>query len=264
MGNIVETLKRFISNKNTVTILAVLAGVIILWWFYNKRVEEAITTIKVPYAIKAVDSTRKIDSENIGYKEITRSSTEESDIITNITELNDKYVCAGQKVPKDGFFYKTQVCENKEIPNSILQNLKDGYAPYTLSVTSRDTYANSILPDDYIDIYMSATSEDGGVIWGRLIESIQVLAVRDSAGKDVFWDSTAGDTAMLIFAVPEKVEGEEDLFTLLQLTELVNGYAIKLVPVIRGASYTQNPGETAVDSHYLRDFIMRNYVEPSY
>ena len=228
MGNIVETLKRFISNKNTVTILAVLAGVIILWYFYNKRVEEAITTIKVPYAIKAVDSTRKIDSENIGYKEITRSSTQESDIITNVKDL------------------------------------KEGYAPYTLSVTSRDTYANSILPGDYIDIYMSATSEDGGVIWGRLIQSIPVLAVRDSAGRDVFWDSSAGDTAMLIFAVPEKVEGEEDLFTLLQMTELVSGYSIKLIPVIRGASYTQNAGETAVDSHYLRDFIMRNYVEPSY
>ena len=37
MGNLVATLKRFISNKNTVTILAVLAGIIILWYFYNYR-----------------------------------------------------------------------------------------------------------------------------------------------------------------------------------------------------------------------------------
>ena len=51
MGNIVGTLKRFLGNKNTVTILAVLAGVIILWAFYNYRVEQAITTIKIPYAV---------------------------------------------------------------------------------------------------------------------------------------------------------------------------------------------------------------------
>ena len=46
MGNIVATLKKFLENKNTVTILAVLAGIIILWYFYNYRVDQAITTIQ--------------------------------------------------------------------------------------------------------------------------------------------------------------------------------------------------------------------------
>ena len=50
MGGLVNTIKRFVGNKNTVTIIAVIAGVIILWYFYNYRIEQAITTVQIPYA----------------------------------------------------------------------------------------------------------------------------------------------------------------------------------------------------------------------
>ena len=65
MGNLVGTIKRFLGNKNTVTILAVLAGVIMLWYFYNYRVNQAITTIRIPYAIEAIDAGKKIESDNL-------------------------------------------------------------------------------------------------------------------------------------------------------------------------------------------------------
>ena len=90
MGNLVATLKRFISNKNTVTILAVLAGIIILWYFYNYRVNQAITTVRVPYALERIDTTKKIEADNIGYKELTRSSLKENDIIQDFNQLDGK------------------------------------------------------------------------------------------------------------------------------------------------------------------------------
>ena len=130
MGNLVGTIKRFLENKNTVTILAVLAGVIILWYFYNYRVDQAITTIQIPYAIEAIDTGKKIESDNIDYKEITSSTTRNSDIITNIAEIEDKYICTGTSVPKDGFFYKSQICEKEQIKNSIYESLPDGYTTY--------------------------------------------------------------------------------------------------------------------------------------
>ena len=43
MGNISAFIKKTIANKNTVTILLVLAGVVVLWFFYNMRVKEATT-----------------------------------------------------------------------------------------------------------------------------------------------------------------------------------------------------------------------------
>ena len=46
MGSLLNTIKRFLGNKNTVTILGVVAGVIVLWAFYSYRVNQATTPIK--------------------------------------------------------------------------------------------------------------------------------------------------------------------------------------------------------------------------
>ncbi len=258
MGNLVTTLKRFLSNKNTVTILAVLAGIIILWYFYNSRVEDAITTIKIPYAVERIDTGKKIESDNLEYKEITQSTTKDSDIVTNITELEDKYVCIGTSVPANGFFYKSQLCSHDEIQNTIFEDIPDGYTVYTLRVNNEMTYANSIMPGDYIDLYMSAVDDSGQIIWGPLIESIEVLAVRDSSGRDVFWDSSAGDSAFLLFAVPE------DYHNLLNIADLISSSQIKITPVPRSSSYTQSPGETKVGSDYLYQFIMSKSATIAY
>lgn len=251
MGNLVTTIKRFLGNKNTVTILAILAGVIVLWYFYNYRVNQAITTIAVPYAVEGIDAGKKIETDNIEYKQITQTTTKNSDIITNITQLDGKYICIGTSIPANGFFYQSQICEKEELPNSIFDNIPDGYRVYNLKVNNEMTYANSILPGDYIDLYLSAIDDDRQIIYGKLIESIEVAKVTDSSGKDVFWDSTAGDSAFLLFAVPD------ELADLLEIAELITTNSVKINPVPRSASYTTNPGETSVTSDYLYNFIMR-------
>ncbi len=255
MGNLGATLKRFIANKNTVTIIAVLAGVIVLWYFYNYRVNQAITTIKIPYSVVKIDTGKKIEADNILYKEITATTLKDSDMITDINQIVGKYVCTGTSIPQNGFFYQSQVCEEKEISNSFLERIQDGYTLYQLKVNNETTYANSILPDSYIDLYMQAIDDDRNVVFGPLIESIQVYAVRDSSGKDVFWDSDAGDSAYLIFAVPN------NYFKLLTVSGLVQSYSIRLTPVPRGTSYTQNPGETKITSVEMCQFIVRNAAE---
>ena len=247
MGNIVATLKRFIQNKNTVTILAVLAGIIILWYFYNYRVNQAITTIKVPYARERIDTNKPIETDNIDYMEITQSTLKDNDIVQNVDELTDKYVCMGTSIPKNGFFHKSQICDKEELPNSVLENVEDGYTLFSLPVTMETTYANSITPHDYIDLQMSARDDSGTIIFGKLIESIEVQEVRDGSGKNVFWDSSAGDPASLLFIVPD------DYANLLNIAKMIN---VTIVPVLRGASYTQNPGETNVSSEELRAYIL--------
>lgn len=261
MGNLTESLKKFLSNKNTVTILAVIAGVIVLWAFYNYRVNQAIKTIKVPYALEKIDTGKEIDMEKIEYKEITISSTENSDIITNSAELEEKYICTGTSIPKNGFFYKSQVCKEEELPNSIYDDIPDGYTIYGLSVDNHTTYANSIYPGDYIDLYLKADDGNGRVIFGKLIESISVLAVRDSEGKDVFWDSEATAPAELVFSVPSEAEGTDyNLYELLNVAEFITDYSIQILPVPRSASYTADAGETQVTSSELYNFIMSKHV----
>ena len=70
MGNIINFFKKTIANKNTVTILLVLAGIVVLWVFYSMRVKEATTPIKVPYAKEELKATEEITEEKIGYVEV--------------------------------------------------------------------------------------------------------------------------------------------------------------------------------------------------
>ena len=103
----------------------------------------------------------------------------------------DKYVNFGTPVPEGSFFYNEQVVEKKELNDSAFDDIPDGYTVFLLPVTAESTYANSIFPGDYIDLYMKGTSEDGLLIFGRLIKQIEVLAVRDNAGKNVFANKVA-------------------------------------------------------------------------
>ena len=59
MGNIKEELTKIIKNKNTLTVLIVLIGVVGIYIVYNNQVKQAITTIKVPYAKKEISSRTK-------------------------------------------------------------------------------------------------------------------------------------------------------------------------------------------------------------
>ena len=252
MGNLTGALKRFIGNKNTVTILAVIAGILILWYFYNYRVNEAITTISVPYAVERIDSGKKIETDNIQYKEVTSSTTRNSEIITNSALLEGKYICTGNAVPKDGFFYTSQVCDKEAIKNSVYDVLPDGYTLYNLPVDSQMTYADSIMPGDYIDLYLSATDDNNKVIYGKLIESIEVLRVRDSSGRDLFWDSDASNSAYLLFTI------SDEFSKILNVADRIRGNNIEIIPVPRDASYTKNPSDTKIASDDLKNFILRN------
>ncbi len=252
MGNLVATIKKFIGNKNTVTILAILAGIIVLWYFYNYRVNQAITTIQIPYAINRIDSRKKIEADNIGTKEITRATTNDSDIITDASYLDGKYICEGTSIPANGFLYKSQVCEQNEISTSILDKLADGNGLFSLSVNNQTTYANSIGEGTRIDLYVFVTTSTNEKMYGRLIESIEVLEVRDASGKNVFWDSSAGDSAQLLFGVPEEYR------KLLEIASRLPG--VTIVPVPRSSSYTQQPGETQIDSQEILSYINHQYT----
>lgn len=254
MGNLGETIKRFIGNKNTVTILAVLAGIVILWYFYDYRVSQAVQLIDVPYALERIDTMNKIEIDKVSYKKITSTTLKDNDLVTEISFLDGKYICAGTSIPKNGFFHQDQICEKSQIKNSIFDDIPDGYTMYTLEVDSKSTYADSIMPGDYIDLYMSANDDNNQVIYGPLIESIEVRAVRDSSNRDLFWDSEASSSAFLLFAVPESYQ------RLLNVSDLISSYQIKITPVPRSKSYSENPGETKIANNELCYFVVRNYA----
>ena len=110
MGNIVTTIKRFLSNKNTVTILGVLLGIVVLYVGYNYRVDQAIDTVMVPYARQTITATSEITQEMIGTMEVLRTFvSSNANLITTQAQLVNSTdpicVAYGTSVPQGALFY---------------------------------------------------------------------------------------------------------------------------------------------------------------
>jgi len=252
MGNIVTTIKRFLGNKNTVTIIGVILGIIVLYIGYNYRVKQATTPVTVPYAKEEISSRTLITSEMIGYMEVSSSVVSNStNMITNASELIDHYVAFGTTIPANSLFYKSQILTSDEMPDSAFADIPDGYTIFSLGVNQHTTYGNSIYPGNYIDLYFKGVDDTNKIMFGKLIESIEVLAVKDSNGNHVFETTVESRTpAELLFAVPD------DMYLLLMKAGYISGSSIEIIPVPRNASYSANPGDTVVSSDVIRDFIL--------
>lgn len=252
MGNILTTVKRFLSNKNTVTILGVLLGILVLYIGYSYRVKQATTPVSVPFAKEELSSRTLITSDMIGYMEVSSSVVKNSpNLITNAQQLINQYVAFGTTIPANSMFYKTQVLSSDEMPDSAFENIPDGYTLYSLNVDLHSTYGNSIYPGNYIDLYFKGIDETQKVMFGKMIESIEVYAVKDSQGNHVFETTVESRTpSELLFAVPN------DMYELLMKAGFINGSSIEIIPVPRNKSYSLTPGDTVVSSDYIRNFIL--------
>ncbi len=251
MGNVLTTVKRFLGNKNTVTILGVLLGILVLYVFYNYRVKQATTPVSVPYAKVDLSSRTLITEDMIGFMEVSSSVVKNSpNLITDRKALLDHYVAFGTTIPANSMFYTSQILDKNKMPDSAFANIPDGYTIYSLGVDLHSTYGNSIYPDNYIDLYFKAIDDTGVVMYGKLIESIKVLAVKDSQGNHVFETTVESRTpSELLFAVPD------DMFDLLRRADYITGSSIEITPVPRNASYSANPGETLITSEQIKNFI---------
>lgn len=252
MNNILIGIKRFLGNKNTVTIMGVLAGIAVLYIGYNWRVKQAIEPKSVPYAKQEIVANTLITNDMVGSVKVSKSMVDSTqNLATSNNQVVGKYVAYDSTIPEGSLFYKSQLMTEEQLPNYIVRNIPEGYTVYSLEVNSHLTYANSIMPNDYIDLYFKAMDDENKVIFTKLIESIKVIAVKDSQGKSVFSsESKNSQPAELVFAVPD------DMFLLLKKSDYITSNSIAIVPVPRNANYTENPNATQVASDVIIDFIL--------
>lgn len=209
LENILMSFKKFFSNKNTVTIIGVLVGILILYLGYKRRVKQAITPISVPpYAKVEISSRTLITSDMIGYTQVPKSMANASrDLVTNSGLVVGKYVSYGSTIPANSLFYSEALMSAEEQPDSAFADIHDGYTIYSLGVNTHTTYEVILfIQGNYIDLYLKAIDDLGKIIYAKLIESIEVLAVKDSNGEHVF-ESTVEtrSPAELLFAVPDDI-----------------------------------------------------------
>lgn len=256
MQNIIIGFKRFIKNRNTVTIFAVVACVLILYFFYSSRINKATDPVSVPYAVKEIGPRTLITSDMVATRKVPGGIVKNSgaEVLTSTKQIVGQYVKYNSVIPKGSMFYKDCLTENwTEAKISLYENIKDGNTLVSLPVTLESTYGNSIFPGNYIDLYFAGV-EDGKLLLGKFIESIRVLGVIDSDGNNVF-EKVSSDTispAYLVFSVPE------EYYLLLQKASYLSG---TIFPVPRNASYSSNPKETSISSAHIHQFIIEQTVD---
>ena len=255
MGNLVTGFKKFMQNKNTVTVVGVILAIVVLYVAYTMRIKSSINPISVPYASEQIPAGTQITEGMIGTMQVPPSMLE-GDVITNVGEIVDKYSAADVVIPKGSLFYKRAVVEKEQL----------GYVLYNLNVSTESTYGNSVYPGNYIDIYFKAvnkvtdenapkTADNDKVMLGKLISNIEVLAVKDSAGKPVFQNIDENRVpAMVVFAVPE------EYYVLLKKSEFMQTYDTSLIPVPTNESLKDEPSDLEISSEQLKDWINEHTI----
>ena len=244
MGGRKSLFAKAFTNKMTVTVFGILLGLGVLVGFYIYRVEHQVNPTRVPVAKRAISATEEITKDDIEYVKVSKKFLSKADVYKTTTGLIGKYVATGTSIPKGGMFYTTQVVEKKELPNAIFDEIPEGYTIYQLAVDETTTYANSIYPGDKIDLWLK-TTENGLLVYGEFISNIEVLAVRDKSGQNVFDVTSGRKPAWLLFAV------KTDMYRYLKLAENISGMVIRPVPknniVKRDLRSTQYSSQELID-----------------
>lgn len=254
MNNFMIALKRFLQNKNTVTIIGVLLILVILFLGYRYQVNQAVTPISgIPVAVSTIQPRTKITADMIETIQVAPVVLSDN-VLRMKSQVLNKYTSLNSVIPAGSMFYKNTVVD-KDVPDSAFVELKENEIPYNFPVTMGSTYGNSIYPGNYIDIYMKAYNENGELMVGKLIERVKVLAVKDQQGRNVFENTEESRTpTYLIFGL------NSELNILLRKASYLSQFSVELFPVPEGAEKAAMDGITNVTSQSLKNFINANTV----
>jgi len=261
MGNLTTSFRKFLQNKNTVTVVGVVLAIFVLYFAYTMRIKSTLSPVTVPYAAEQIPAGTQITEEMISTRQVPPSMLE-GDVIQDVGSIVDKYASADTIIPQGSLFYKRAVVEREELPDNIILQYPKGYVLYNLAVNSETTYGNSVYPGNYIDIYLKAVNklteaqiqsmgqEADQVMLGKLMANIEVLAVKDSAGAPVFQNlDDTKEPAMVVFAVPE------EYYILLKKAEFMRSYDTTLILVPTNESLKDEPADLEISSESLKQWI---------
>lgn len=248
MNNFLDSLKRFLKNKNTVTIFGVMIVLALLYWGYSSQIKESVKPVTIPVALETIPAKTQITADMVTSIEISSIAVTDN-VYTSVSAVVGKYTNVNTIVPEGSMFYKESVVSDADFRDSIFNDMEEDEIPYLFSVTLESTYGNSIYPDATVDIYMKAEDDAGKIIVGKLLEDVKVLAVRDPEGYDVF-----ANTQEILEPAYFVLGLKNEIHLLMRKAEYITANGIELFPIPHGKSYVSS-GETKVSTEYLKDFI---------
>ena len=249
MNNLGNSLKKFVSNKNTVTILGVILCIVILYFGYNFRINQKVTLTRVPYANKTIQPRTKITNDMVSFMSVPASFLV-GDYYRDSESIVGKYSQYNTIIAEGSLFYKDLVTDESKLPSSAFMNIDEGYTVVSYGVDMTSTYANSMMPDDIINIYFKAKNDDDTIMFGKFISNVKILDVKDAEGRHVFENTEESRTpAYMLFALPE------DMHLLFRKAIYLEGdFDVELILVPNTQELTQDD-TVVVSSQDIQKFI---------
>lgn len=264
MNNNLNTAKfvKFFKNKNVVIALCAFLGLIVLLIGYNVRINSKVKPIYIPVAANDIQPRTKIADNMVQLIQVPQAALS-GNFYTRKVDIVNKYTNVNAFIPKGSMFYHSAITSEENRSDGYVENLREGEKLYYLTVNMLTSYTNSILPGDYIDIYISTKRNDMAYV-GKLIKDVKVLAVKTSDGKNVFENSDESRVpSVMLFALPE----EQHL--LLRAVDAINSYAIsadgaaysriQIIPVPSKTVSTGSENEIVptVTSQDIKEYILK-------
>lgn len=247
--------KKFLKNKNTVTILGVIVCLVILYAGYTMRINAKTALVDVYYANQTIQPKTLITEDMISKTSVPASFIRGT-YYKNYSDIVGKYSNYNTLIAEGSIFYSDLLVEEKNLPDAIFYDVNEGERVVSFPVTMESTYGNSIMPSNKVDIYVKLIDRSGRVIYGQFYEKIEILGVKDSAGNNVFENINESRTpAFTYFALDE---AKYLLFSSLQyIQEYYKEYQIEIMLVPNTVDFKSDDiTATEVTSDYLYDFTL--------
>ena len=249
MNNLSSSIKKFVSNKNTVTILGLVLAVAVLYVAYTMRISERVKLTRVPYAKVTIQPKTKITSDMVAYMEVPASFLK-GGYYGSKESVIGKYSNYNTIIAEGSLFYADLVIDASTLPDSAFLNIPEGDTVVSYRVNMESTYANSMVPNDYINIYFKARDDNGTIMFGKFISNVKILDVKDSAGRHVFEKSDEARTpAYMMFSLPEEMH-----LLFRKAIYLENSYGVDLILVPNTQELTEK------DAVYVSSDDIKNFI----
>lgn len=249
MNNLMASAKRFLKNKNIVTIAGVIIILILLYVGYSTQINRAVEPVSIPVATQTIQPRTEITDDMVQMVDMPNVSLSDN-VIRIRSQIVGKYSNVNSVIPEGSMFYTDTVVDVDELPDAAFSKVKAGEVAYNFPVDMESTYGNAIMAGNMIDIYMKiGDGQDEKIMLGKLIENIEVLAVKDSAGRAVFEDtSESRSPSMMIFGL------KPELYIMLKKASYMGSLGVELYPVPHGGT-VEEEGATQVSTQQLVDYI---------
>ena len=248
-------LNKFLKNKNTVTILGVIICLVILYIGYTMRINQKTALATVYYANQTIQPKTLITEDMVSRMQVPESFIQGA-YYRDYDSIVGKYSNYNTMIAEGSIFYTDLLIEEENLPDSMFYDINEGERVVSFPVDTVSTYGNSIMPGNLVDIYVKLYDNNKKLVYGEFYEKVEVLAVKDGSGNNVFETSEeTREPAYMYFSLDE---AKYLLFSSLNYIQKHDGAnEIEIVLVPNTTKYEESdPTATEVSSEYLYKFVI--------